>query len=65
MHENRETSEAPAGNSSRAAGEGLGRKARMNVPDELGIAATLIAAMSELSPDPLTQRPTTAETSVF
>jgi RNA-directed DNA polymerase len=34
MHENRETSEAPAGNNSRTAGEGLGRKARMNVPEE-------------------------------
>jgi hypothetical protein len=34
MHENRETSEAPAGNNSRTAGEGLGRKARMHVPEE-------------------------------
>jgi hypothetical protein len=34
MHENRETSETPAGNSSRAAGEGLGRETRMNVPEE-------------------------------
>jgi hypothetical protein len=34
MHENRETSEAPAGNNSRTAGEGLGRKARMDVPEE-------------------------------
>jgi len=34
MHENRETSEAPAGNNSRTAGEGLGHKARMNVAEE-------------------------------
>jgi RNA-directed DNA polymerase len=34
MHENRETSEAPAGNNSRTASEGLGRKARMHVPEE-------------------------------
>jgi len=34
MHENRETSEAPAGNHSRTAGEGSGRKARMNVAEE-------------------------------
>ena len=34
MHENRETSEAPAGNHSRTAGEGLGRKARMNVAED-------------------------------
>jgi RNA-directed DNA polymerase len=34
MHENRETSETPAGNSGRTAGEGLGRKARMNVAEE-------------------------------
>ena len=34
MHENRETSEAPAGSNSRTAGEGLGRKARMNVAEE-------------------------------
>ena len=34
MHENRETSETPAGRNSRTAGEGLGRKARMNVAEE-------------------------------
>jgi len=34
MHENRETSETPAGSNSRTAGEGSGRKARMNVPEE-------------------------------
>ena len=34
MQENRETSETPAGSNSRTAGEGFGRKARMNVPEE-------------------------------
>jgi len=35
MHENRETSETPAAQSgSRSAGEGLGRTARMHVPEE-------------------------------
>ncbi len=34
MHENREISEMPAGSNSRTAGEGLGRKARMNVAEE-------------------------------
>ena len=34
MHENRETSEAPAGNNSRTAGEGLGRTTRMHAPEE-------------------------------
>jgi hypothetical protein len=34
MHENRETSEAPAGNNSRTAGEGSGRNTRMNVAEE-------------------------------
>ena len=34
MHENRETSEAPAGNDSRTAGEGLGRTIRMHVSEE-------------------------------
>jgi hypothetical protein len=34
MHENRETSEAPAGNNSRTAGEGSGRKARMHASEE-------------------------------
>ena len=34
MHENRETSDAPAAQSSRTAGEGLGRTARMYVPEE-------------------------------
>jgi RNA-directed DNA polymerase len=34
MHENRETSETPAARSSRTAGEGLGRAARMHVPEE-------------------------------
>jgi hypothetical protein len=31
MHENRETSEAPAGNNSRTAGEGLGRIVSKNM----------------------------------
>jgi hypothetical protein len=35
MHENRETSETPTANQQRDGGEGLGRKARMNVPEEL------------------------------
>ena len=34
MHENRETSETPAGNHSRTAGEGSGRKVRMHVAEE-------------------------------
>jgi len=34
MHENRETSEAPAAQSSRTAGEGSGRTARMHVAEE-------------------------------
>jgi hypothetical protein len=34
MHENRETSETPAGSNSRTAGEGLGRNTRMNVAEE-------------------------------
>ena len=37
MNENRETSETPAGNYSRTAGEGLGRKACMNVHEESDI----------------------------
>jgi hypothetical protein len=35
MHENRETSETPTANQQQDGGEGLGRKARMNVPEEL------------------------------
>jgi hypothetical protein len=34
MHENRETSETPAAQSSRPAGEGSGRTTRMHVPEE-------------------------------
>jgi len=34
MHENRESSEAPAGNNSRTAGEGLGRTIRMHAFEE-------------------------------
>jgi hypothetical protein len=34
MHENRETSEASAGNNSRTAVEGLGRTTRMHAPEE-------------------------------
>ena len=34
MHENRETSEAPAGSNSRTAGEGSGRTTRMHVTEE-------------------------------
>lgn len=34
MHENRETSETPAANQQQDDGDGLGRKARMNVPEE-------------------------------
>jgi amino acid transporter len=34
MHENRETSETPAGHSSRTAGKGSGRKTHMNVAEE-------------------------------
>ena len=34
MHENRETSETPAGSHSRTAGEGLGRNTRMHVAEE-------------------------------
>jgi hypothetical protein len=34
MHENRETSEAPAGNNSRTAGECLGRTTRMHASEE-------------------------------
>ena len=34
MHENRETSEAPAGSCGRTAGEGSGRNTRVNVAEE-------------------------------
>jgi hypothetical protein len=34
MHENRETSEAPAGYTGRTAGEGSGRTARANASEE-------------------------------
>ena len=34
MHENRETSEAPAGSTGRTAGEGMGRNTRVHASEE-------------------------------